>query len=120
VSRPSPPNVSNATNVLALARYAPGMVAFFTLLGRAIQGHRSSRRAYQMLLAVGLTAERAWSLMEGWEHFNENEKVTGWTAEVTAMAFVIIDVEDWKHVQWSMLTKQLVAGADRPVPPRPP
>lgn len=85
-----------------LARQVANMVPFFSLVGTAVLAGKS-RNAYRMLVAIPLSPQRAWQIVDGWEATLARETTTGWTPEVTAIAITMNDVAAWRDVKWRAL-----------------
>ena len=100
-----------ASEVMALASQVPSMTAFFALVGSAIQ-HGNSAPALVMLTICGLSGERAWSLIDGWDRMVEAESQTGWTPECVAMGYVMEDVEGWSIIVWGALIGKFQVKGD--------
>jgi hypothetical protein len=89
---------------------APGMMAFFILVGSAVRNDRS-RVAFDLLVDLGLSRARAWQLVEGWEATEGRERQTGWTAEAAAIGAFMNDVPGWPAIDWEALAKALARTA---------
>lgn len=98
-------------SILIAAKEVRGMIAFFSLLGKAARGP-DARHAFDVLVSIcpenSDWRARAWQLVDGWQKAVDRERKTGWTAEVVAMGSTMNDIADWGRVDWMRLSGKLV------------
>ena len=86
--------------VMSNAKQVKGMVPFFSLLGAAITSGRMKRAYYALVNEIGLSPERAYTIIDRWKRSVRLANDTGWTAEAAAIGFVINDVPAWREIDW--------------------